>query len=176
MPPALCGEVDLLPAHDTCYKRSVLLAYGPELPQLLMAEPVLMWKLRRDGHRLYLDPAVKSLHGYTVNPLTLVAFYAWSRCFGAARAETFSWSPARRLVQLLLMPLIPWTRAFQLLRQLWRRNRGSLWVFFSGLPFILLAQSAAALGEGFGALAGVGQAERLFTQTHLRGLRLRPER
>jgi hypothetical protein len=48
-------------------------------------------------------------------------------------------------------------------------------VFFTGLPFILLAQYSAAIGEAIGMIAGVGNAEILFTQTHLRGLRICPE-
>jgi hypothetical protein len=40
---------------------------------------------------------------------------------------------------------------------------------------ILLAQAGAAVGEGLGLLFGLGEAERLFTQSHLRGLRLRAE-
>ena len=174
-PPAQRGEVDLLPSHDTCYKREVLLQYEPDLAMLLMAEPVLMWKLRQDGHRLFLEPDVKSLHGYTVNALTLVAFYAWNRCFGAARSKVFLWSPAKRMAHILLAPFVPWARALSLLSRLWNSSPNRLWVFFTGLPFILLAQYAAAFGEAAGMAAGVGKAEILFTQTHLRGLRLRPE-
>jgi hypothetical protein len=50
-----------------------------------------------------------------------------------------------------------------------------LWVFTIGLPFILLAQYSASIGEAMGYLFGKGNAEILFTQTHLRGLRWYPE-
>jgi hypothetical protein len=50
-----------------------------------------------------------------------------------------------------------------------------LWGFFVGLPFISLAQYAAACGEALGFLFGKGNAEILFTQTHLRGLRVRAD-
>ena len=175
MPPAARGEAELLPSHDTCYKREIILQYGDELPDLLMAEPVLMRRLRLDGHRLYVDPNVKSMHGYTVNPLTLVAFYAWSRCFAASRAKVFRWSPVRRLIFALMSPLIPVVRALRLFRYLVRARRSSLPTFIVGLPVILLAQAGAAVGEGLGMLFGLGEAERLFTQSHLRGLRLRAE-
>jgi hypothetical protein len=134
-----------------------------------------MRRLRLDGQRLYVDPDVKSTHGYTVNPLTLVAFYAWSRCFAASRAKAFEWSPARRLAFGLLSPLIPLVRAVRLFLYLARRRPASLPTFFVGLPIILLAQAGAAVGEGLGMLFGLGGAERLLTQTHLRGLRLLPE-
>lgn len=175
MPPVPSGEAELLPSHDTCYKREIILQYGDELPDLLMAEPVLMRRLRLDGHQLYVDPNVKSMHGYTVNPLTLVAFYAWSRCFAASRAKVFRWSPVRRLIFALMSPLIPVVRALRLFRYLVRARRSSLPTFIVGLPVILLAQAGAAVGEGLGMLFGLGEAERLFTQSHLRGLRLRAE-
>jgi len=172
VPPAARGEVDLLPSHDTCYKREVLQSYGEDLPLLLMAEPVLMWKLREDGYRLFLNPDVKSMHGYTVNPLTLVAFYAWNRCFGYMRAKTFRWSRLKRIAHIVMTPFVPWARAINLFKHLWNNKRSRLWVFITGLPFILLAQYGAAIGEAVGMIAGIGNAEILFTQTHLRGLRI----
>lgn len=175
IPPAQRGEVELLPSHDTCYKKEILLGYGDELPFLLMAEPVLMWKLRKDGYRLFLEPDVKSMHGYTVNPLTLVAFYAWSRCFGHARASVFDWPWSKRVMHALATPIIPWARSFNLFKMLLKKRPASLWVFFTGLPFILLAQYGAVIGEAVGMLFGKGNTEILFTQTHLRGLRIFPE-
>lgn len=171
-PPAKRGEVDLLPTHDTCYKREILLRYDDELELLLMAEPVLMWKLKEDGYKLLLDPDVKSLHGYTVNLLTLVAFYAWSRCFGFARAEVFNWSNVKRLGYALMSPFIPWVRTVHLFNLLLRKHPARLWVFFTGLPFILIAQYGAAIGEAVGLIFGKGNTELLYTQSHLRGLRV----
>lgn len=175
LPPATRGEVDLLPSHDTCYKRDVLLGYGDDLAELLMAEPVLMWKLRADGHRLLLDPRVKSMHGYTVNPLTLVAFYAWNRCLGFARAEVFGWPWWKRLFHVLSFPLRPWWRAMRLFVYLVRKHPVRLPTFIVGLPIILLAQYGAAVGESAGIAFGKGNVEILYTQSHLRGLRWKPE-
>lgn len=176
LPPAKRGEVDLLPSHDTCYKREVLLSYGDRLADLLMAEPVLMWKLRGDGHRLFLEPNVKSMHGYTVSPLTWIAFYAWSRCFGDARARTLGWSRARRWVFAFLAPFLPWARAARWFVFFLENRPARLVTFLVGLPVILLAQYGAAIGEALGVLFGKGDAEILFTQSHLRGLRLRAEK
>lgn len=174
LPPAKRGEVDLLPSHDTCYKRKILMEYDEDLALLLMAEPVLMWKLRQDGHKLFLEPRVKSAHGYTVNPLTLVAFYTWNRCFAYARAEAFDWPAWKRVVHALATPIVPLARSFQLFRLL-TKSPARLWVFATGLPFILLAQYGAAVGEAMGFLFGKGKAEILFTQSHLRGLRILPD-
>lgn len=175
VPPVERKSVDLLPSHDTCYKREILLEYANDLELLLMAEPVLMWKLKEDGYELLLDPDVKSLHGYTANMLTLVAFYAWNRCFGYARARVFKWSSPKRWLHALLAPVIPWARAFQIGRMLVKNAPERLWVYITGLPFILLAQYAASFGEAMGYIFGKGNAEILFTQTHLRGLRWFPE-
>ena len=174
-PPAERKRMDLLPSHDTCYKREILLEYDEDLELLLMAEPVLMWKLREDGYELLLEPDVKSMHGYTVNALTLVAFYAWNRCFGYGRARVFEWSSLKRWLYALLSPFIPWARALQIGKALAHKAPQRLWVFFIGLPFILLAQYAASVGEAMGYVFGKGSAEVLFTQSHLRGLRLFPE-
>ena len=175
VPPAERGVMDLLPSHDTCYKRQILLSYGEDLAFLLMAEPVLMWKLQEDGYELFLEPKVKSLHGYTVNPLTLVAFYAWNRCFGFARARVFEWSLWKRLLRTAAIPILPWVRVVYLFKRFLKLNPPRLWVLFIGLPFILLAQYVAAIGEAIGFLFGIGNTEILFTQTHLRGLRIFPE-
>lgn len=175
VPPAPRGEVHLLPSHDTCYKREILLAYGDRLAELLMAEPVLMWKLRADGHSLYLDPDVKSMHGYTVTPLTLVAFFAWSRCLAYARARAFGWTYLERLARVCLAPVLPWWRATLLFAYLARNRPARLPTLVVALPILLLAQYGAAAGEAAGLLFGKGNAEILFTQTHLRGLRWRAE-
>jgi hypothetical protein len=176
LPPARRGEADLLPSHDTCYKREVLLSYGDRLADLMMAEPVLMWRLRADGHRLFLEPNVKSLHGYTVSPLTWVAFFCWSRCFGDARGRLLGWSRSRRILHAVMAPFIPWVRAIRLFFYFLDRRPARLVTFLVGLPVILLAQYGAAIGEALGLLLGKGNAEVLFTQTHLRGLRLKADK
>ncbi|MCJ7512012.1 MAG: glycosyltransferase [Anaerolineales bacterium] len=176
VPPAPRGEAELLPSHDTCYKREILLSYGDQLADLLMAEPVLMWKLRVDGHHLFLEPNVKSMHGYTVSPLTWVAFFSWGRCFGDARARVLGWSRRRRLLHAALTPLVPWARAARMFFYFSDRHPSRLVTFLVGLPIILLAQYGAAFGEALGLLFGKGNAEVLFTQSHLRGLRFRAER
>ncbi len=147
VPPASRGEMDLLPSHDTCYKRDVLLRYGDRLEELLMAKPILMWRLRADGYKLFLEPDVKSVHGYKVNPLTLMAFSAWNRCFGYARARAFNWSRWRRIREVLLAPAIPLGRSFRLFLYLARYHPDRLLTFLAGLPIILLAQSVCRTGS-----------------------------
>lgn len=175
VPPARRGERKLLASHDTCYKRDILLSYGAQLPDLLMAEPILMWKLRADGHRLFLEPDVKSAHGYTVKLLTLVAFMAWNRCFGHMRAEVFHWSRWKRYLMASAAPILPLLRVVKLGAYLLKEHPVRLPTFLIGLPVILFAQYGAVLGEAIGLVMGKGDAEVLFTQSHLRGLRWRAE-
>ncbi|HKZ54709.1 MAG TPA: glycosyltransferase [Anaerolineales bacterium] len=175
LPPAQRGEQQLLPSHDTCYKRSVLLSYGDQLCELLVVEPLLMWKLRADGHKLLLEPDVKSTHSYTVNLKTLVAFYAWSRCFGHLRAKVFGWPKWKRWLLALATPLVPMARVSRMLAYFVRRRPERLPAFLIGLPMITLAQVGAAVGQGIGLVLGMGNAEALFTQSHLRGLRWRAD-
>ncbi len=167
-PPARRGQVDLLVAHDTAYKRDILLGYGEELSDLLLAEPILMWKLREDGHKLFLEPKIKSLHGYTVNPFTLVAFFAWNRCFSHMRARFFKWTRWKRLLRISGAVIIPWVRVAGLGFRLLRKHPVRLPTFFVGIPIILLAQYGAAAGEAVGLLWGKGKADVLFTRCHLR--------
>ncbi len=71
--------------------------------------------------------------------------------------------------------MVPWSRALNLFKLLWKRQPAAAVGVFYGLPFILLAQYSAVIGEAVGMIAGIGNAEILFTQTHLRGLRILPE-
>ena len=168
VPPARRGQVDLLPSHDTAYKRDILLGYGEQLSDLLLAEPVLMWKLREDGYQLFLEPNVKSLHGYKVNPFTLVAFFAWSRCFSHMRARVFKWTKWRRLLRASAAMIIPWVRLAGLGFRLLRKQPVRLPTFLVGIPIILLAQYGAAAGEAVGLVWGKGNADVLYTRCHLR--------
>src|SRR5688572_15414215 len=59
LPPATRGEFNLLPGHNSSFKRDVLLQYGDELETLLRAEVVLYHRMHRDGHRLLLEPDAK---------------------------------------------------------------------------------------------------------------------
>jgi len=58
-PPAQRGEDSLLASHNSSYKRKVLLSYGDSLLMLLTSEPVLQWKMKEDGHRLFVEPEAK---------------------------------------------------------------------------------------------------------------------
>ena len=79
-------EADLLPGHNTSYKRDLLLGYGERLEALLGAESNLHWDLRARGFRLYLEPAAKAFHTNFTKPLRWIPFLFYSgRVFAAER-------------------------------------------------------------------------------------------
>jgi hypothetical protein len=171
LPPVPRGEAEMLPAHDTSYKRDILLSYGESLHGLLLAEPIFHRKLRLDGHSLYLEPDAKSIHTYTATLETLGVFFAWSRCYGYIRGQVFGWQKLQRLLFFLSFPIRPWGRLTRIFQYLAREKPQRLWSFLTGLPIIALAQYIAVLGETVGLVFGIGQAERRFSDSHMRGLR-----
>ena len=115
---AKAGEVEHLPGHNSSYKRQLLLEYGDSLDNMLEAESVLHWELRRSGHKLYLETAAKTSH---VNISRLASWasaqYHAGRMFAAFRARNERWSFLRRSAFTVAGPLIPLVRLLRILRQ-----------------------------------------------------------
>ena len=89
-------EVDMLPGHNSSYKREVLLTYGSELDRLMEAETVLFWDLRRKGHTLLFEPGARAAHTNFSRPrVFLDVLWQLGRVFGATRAS--HWSQLRRI-------------------------------------------------------------------------------
>jgi hypothetical protein len=164
MPPAPRAEFDLLPGHNSSFKREVLLGYGDELETLLRAEVALCHRLHRDGHRLLLEPDAKFEH---INETKLASiangYFLWHRCYGPIRARVFGWSRARRLFYVAATPLIPFYYLARLTLVLLRRRPHLVVQAWLAAPQILFAQYASALGQAAGLLFGTGDAERHFT-------------
>jgi hypothetical protein len=173
MPPAPRAELDLLPGHNSSFKREVLLAYGDELETLLRAEVALCHRLHRDGHRLLLEPDVKFEH---INETRLASiargYFLWHRCYGPIRARVFGWSRGRRLFYIAATPLIPFYYLTRLTLVLLRRRPHLVLQAWLAAPQILFAQLASALGQAAGLLFGMGDAERKFTVYELNEPRL----
>jgi hypothetical protein len=155
--PAGRGPVEDLPGHNTSYKRSLLLVYGPELDRLLESETVMHWDLRSRGHRLFLEPAAKVRHrNVTRLAASVVEHFHNGRVFGALRAR--DWSPARRAAYAAGCPLMPLLRLSRILRH--ARRAGWARVLARALPVMLAALCAHAAGELVGYAAGSGNAVR----------------
>ncbi len=116
---AKSGEVEHLPGHNSSYKRALLLEYGDSLANMLEAESVLHWELRRSGHKLYLETEAKTSH---VNFSRLASWasaqYHAGRMFAACRARNEHWTFLRRAGFTFAGPLIPFIRLQRILSHL----------------------------------------------------------
>ena len=150
------NEVKHLPANHSCYRRDVLLGYGPRLPDMLQAESVLHNDLLATGHRLSQDPAAKSYHlNYSRLRSTMRVYVLASHVFAAERA--IDWGFLRRAVYALGSPLLPLIRLPRILADgrcagLERR------VLRKAIAPVILTLCAGAVGEMLGYSLGLGRA------------------
>ena len=155
---ASAGSVEHLPAHNSSYKRAVLLEYDHELEAALASESVLHWDMRRIGYELYLEPAARIAHLNTSRPVSLARqMFCSGRVFAATRAG--EWSRPRRLLYAGGAPLIPAVRFPRILPQLLKARR-QCDVPLGIAPLILLALGVSAMGELMGYALGEGDAQR----------------
>ncbi|MGH2625714.1 MAG: glycosyltransferase, partial [Anaerolineales bacterium] len=81
------GEAQFVPGNNSVYRRAVLMAHEPDLVPLLTTDMVLQLRLRKDGHRFFLDPAARFGHLSEASPLSAAAaMFHYHRCMGQARA------------------------------------------------------------------------------------------
>jgi glycosyltransferase involved in cell wall biosynthesis len=153
-------EETWLPFHNSAYRRDTIMKYDQELEILFALEILLQWRLRRDGHHLLLDPAMKVIHYYETDILAVWrANRNASQVFAANWSKLYSWSTGRRIIRILSTPVMPLVRSLKLLRILFKRRPDQLGRFVKGLPVMLLSHSADATGEFLGLLFGAGAAD-----------------
>ena len=154
MAPGRAGIVPLLPGHNSSYKREVLQEYGSDLDDLMEAETVLFWDLRRRGHTLYFEPAATTAHlNFEKLSVWLSVIWHLGRVFAANRAHHWGWS--RRLAYGCAAPLIPVIRLSYTLRSV-QRNRVDVRQVARALPPIALALVLDAVAQAIGAISGPG--------------------
>ncbi len=152
--PPGADEVDLLPGHNTSYKRDLLLGYGERLEALLGAESNLHQDLRARGYRLYLEPAAKAFHTNFTEPSRWIPYLFYSgRLFAAERGR--NWPPLRRAGYSAGAWLIPLVRLMRLLPGVVRTRPDLAAGISAPLLFALVID---AVGQGVGYALGVGQA------------------
>jgi glycosyltransferase involved in cell wall biosynthesis len=157
-------EADLIAGHNASYKRDALLALGADLDRLMICDLVLMTRLRRNGHRLLIDPAIRVAHASENTRASICrGFFLHHRTYGPLRAREGGWPWWRRLVYILAAPIVPlyfvaWFRRFL------RGHRPDLLPAFDrSLLTVVLVQLAGACGQAVGLLVGPGRAEAQFT-------------
>lgn len=151
----------LVSGNNVSYKRKVLLDLEPALETLLTIDFNLQELLAKRGVPMFIEARALAAHeNFTsvISECTTGHFYC--RLLAARRAETQSWSTVRRVVYGLGAPLgSPAIRLGRLLRGL--GGRRVLWpVVVAGLPVIIVAYLADAIGESLGYLLGAGASER----------------
>lgn len=155
MLPAARTEAEFLPGHNSSYKKAELLAYDDRLDDLLEAETLLHWDLRRRGRRLLLEPAAAVAHAnFSLWRSWLPIQYYSGRLFGGSRA--LSMPPWKRAVYVVGSPLIPLVRLARVARQAARAEL--LGRFARTLPALIVGLLLDGIGQFVGYLAGVGAA------------------
>ena len=155
--PTTSGTRDHLPGHNSSYKREPLLALGAELPALIEAETTLHWRLRAEGHSLFLDSRARVAHtNFEAMGTWLYVSYHAGRVFAATRA--MPWPLWRRVAFTAASPLVPLVRLKRHLAQ--AREAGWSFARLAGItPTLLAGLVADGIGQGVGTLAGAGQSK-----------------
>jgi len=152
------GEREYLPGHNSSYKRAILLEYGDALDQLMEAETVLMWDLRRQGHRLLLHPTAQAAHtNFGLWRSWIPVMFLNGRAFADTRSS--QWPLARRLAFAAASPLIPLVRLARTIGHVRRVDRN--WsFFFRVVPVLSVGLAFDALGQMVGYALGAGAAHQ----------------
>lgn len=152
--PARRREVDMLPGHNSSYKREVLLQYGSELDSLMEAETVLFWDLRRRGYTLLLEPSARVNHTNfsRLGPYLMVMWHL-GRSFAGKRAEP--WSLARRVAYAIAAPAIPVIRLGHVLRAA-RENGIPVGRLLRSAPIMMAGLAVDCVAQATGAAFGAG--------------------
>ena len=157
--PIRSGTSDYTPWHHTSYKRELLLECGADLERMLAAEVGLETRLLRAGHRMWVDGGATVSH---VNLSLWRSFlrgqFVGGRLYGAMRAEAETWSVLRRLLYVVMAPLIPLWRAPRVAAHVARTGAPGLNIIF--LAACVCGLTAATLGEVSGYLFGEGSMRR----------------
>jgi glycosyltransferase involved in cell wall biosynthesis len=152
-------DADIVVGHNCAYRKAALEGFGDDLGRMLEAEPLLQWELRKRGWRLQVDPRVAAAHQneYRI-PDICRGYFHWNRCFGYARASYNHWTWGHRALRAAATPLVPVVRMVKMARACRQGRRVAAADFIKALPAMLIAQSAASLGQTAGYLFGEGGA------------------
>lgn len=152
--PCQAGQREILPGHNSSYKRSVLIEFGDSLADWLQAETVLHYELVRSGHRLYLEPRARTAH---VNFSRLSSWVGvqlmQGRVFASERRK--DWAVGRRLFFAAASPLIPFVRLAKITREYYAVPRPTA-AYLSTLPHLFLGLALDGIGQGMGYALGAG--------------------
>ncbi|HET6361146.1 MAG TPA: glycosyltransferase [Gemmatimonadota bacterium] len=143
------GEVDLLPFHNSAYKRAWLDGFGDRLGSMLDDEYRLQAEVRARGGRLYLEPAAVVAHtNETRLSRSLRLLFGQGMAFGAGRSS--AWPGLRRAGYVLGAPAIPLVNLPRVLREAAHTLPGA--AMAASFPSLVLHVAAQGAGEAVGYL------------------------
>jgi len=129
------------------FQREAYETYGPFLEGTYSSDTAFHWRVWRDGHKVYLDPAIRVFHRtqYTVREyLSHVAYHRW--CYARVKRRETGLGLLARLAHVLLTPMLP----FLLLMVIGTRviiSRRFFHEFLGCLPLLFVGLCARAYGE-----------------------------
>lgn len=171
--PVEAGEVDLLPFHNSAYKREWLEGYGDRLGDMLDDEYWLQADIRERGGRLYLEPAARTAHmNESRLGTSLRLLFGQGRGFGAGRSR--DWSRFRRAGYIVGAPVIPLMNLPRSLRDSARSIPPT--ALAASLPSILLHLAARGAGEVAAYITGRDGDEEFLASHELNHRRAKGER
>lgn len=157
-PPLEAGERDLLPWHNSSYKRAALAPFTDRLGALLEWEGSLQAELIARGHKLYLEPAARTHHSNVSRALSTVGLNTQrGRIMGAQRATRERWPLWRRVIQAAAFPLFPLLQLRHVLPEM-RRMPVPPAMRTRVLVGVGATLGVLAAAEAWGLLAGEGDA------------------
>lgn len=170
-PPQQSGRRDVIPWHNSAYKRELLLPYAERLGELLSWEGALQQELTHNGHSLFLDTSAKTSHANVSRfRSTLGLNVQRGRMMGALRVERERWPGWRKWIYAAAFPLYPFMQARFVIPGLLRQ---SMPAFMRVQTFCMLVPTlvAMAFGEARGIFSGAGNALHLLEDYELHRLK-----
>jgi glycosyltransferase involved in cell wall biosynthesis len=155
MPGSKPGAVEEIPTCCLSFKREMFDRYGPFLEGTYCSYTAFHWRMARDGHRPWLDPAIRIAH---INPTRLWALLRHEiqhgRYFASVRAKEQAFSTSRCLIYIVAAPLLPFLIFARAAACVFKsgRYRGR---FLLVAPLVLLGKMAWSWGELLGYLRAV---------------------
>ena len=129
------------------FKRSAYDRYGPFVEGTYCSDTAFQWRLQKDGHDVYSDPAIRVYHH---SPSGLGFFlshtYEHRKAFARVKCREKRLSAVRRIMEIALLPITPLLLMGATLLRLYR-CREYLPRFVLTMPVLILGYCARCCGE-----------------------------
>jgi len=159
-------ELEAVPSYNGCFRRGLLLDYGPALDDMLDAGSGLSGELRARGHRFAsVGDAVLEHINVSASSAWLPERFVCGRAYAYARARR--WPARRRALYVAAAPLLPIPFLRTAFRT-WRRLRRQSPLLTA--PALIVGSIAWAAGEVCGYARGIGGAAERVTEYELHRL------